>query len=96
MDGVDGEFRALERYPDHFAFDRIGGCSIAHREGQGSRKWDRADYSSRVHHRFVLGVRLFVFTDGMRALLNRPAAGNAGIRPQLIIEHRWSGAPEKV
>ena len=66
VDGLDGEFRAPERSPDHIAFDRISGCSIARRESPGSREWHRADYWSRVHHRFVLGMRLFVFTHGMR------------------------------
>jgi hypothetical protein len=70
VDGVDGEFRAPERYPDHFAPDRISGCSIAHRESQGSRERHRAGYGSRVHRRFVLGVRLVVFTHGVRALPN--------------------------
>ena len=80
VDGLDGEFRAPERYPDHFAFDRISGCSIARRESQGSREWHRADYWSRVHHRFVLGVRLFIFTHGMRTLTDQqwrlPNVGN--------------------
>jgi hypothetical protein len=26
--------------------------------------------------------------------LNQPAAGNAGIAPQLTIEHHWPGVPE--
>ena len=80
VDGLDGEFRAPERYPDHFAFDRISGCSIAHRDRQGSGEWHRVYYWSRVHHRFVLGVRLFVFTHGMRILTDQqrrlPNVGN--------------------
>jgi hypothetical protein len=38
VDGVDGEFRSPERDPDDFAFNRISGCSIAHRESQRIRE----------------------------------------------------------
>ena len=68
VDGLDGEFRAPERYPDHFAFDRISDCSIAHRDRQRSGEWHRVYYWSRFHHRFMLGMRLFVFAHGMRTL----------------------------
>jgi hypothetical protein len=67
VDGLDSEFRAPERYPDHFAFDRISDCSIAHRDRQRSGEWHRVYYWSRFHHRFMLGVRLFVFTHRMSA-----------------------------
>jgi hypothetical protein len=71
VDGLDGEFRAPERYPDHFAFDRIIGCCIAHRDRQRNGEWHRVYYWSRFHHRFMLGVRLFVFAHRMRAMTPR-------------------------
>jgi hypothetical protein len=67
VDGLDGEFRTSERNPGSVALARHCGCSIAHRASQGSREWHRVYYWSRFHHRFVLGVRLFVFMHRMSA-----------------------------
>lgn len=78
VDGVDSELCAPERHPDHFAFDRISSCSIAHCESQGSREWHRVYHWSCFHYRLVPGVRLLVFTCGMKALPNQITADDAG------------------
>src|ERR1035437_5980154 len=84
MDGLDIQCRPTERNPGRIALDRHFGSSHIHRVRQGSWKWYRAYYRRRVHHRFVLGVRLFIITHGMRTLTpNQPIQGQAGGRGRL-------------
>ena len=89
VDGVDGEFRAPECYPDHVAFDRHCGCPSVHRESTGGWDWCRVDYWSRGHHRFVPGVRPIVFANGMKGMPNKPDAANPAIALRLAVEDQW-------
>jgi len=68
VDGVDSKLRASECDPDYFAVGRHCGGPIVRRESIGGRDWYRADYWSRGYHRFVPGMHLFVFENGMSAL----------------------------
>jgi hypothetical protein len=95
VDGLDGQHSPTERNPGSVALACHCDCSIAHRESFGRREWHRADHFSRVHYRFVLGVRLFVFTHGMKAFPKQITAANAGWRTQFRFLGSWH-RPTKV
>ena len=90
MDGLDIQCRPTERNPGRIALDRHFGSSHIHRVRSGSWKWYRAYYRRRVHHRFVLGVRLFIITHGMRTLTpNQPSAVGAVSSAVVVHAAAW-------
>lgn|GEM_PF-2838772 len=94
MDGLDIQCRPTERNPGRIALDRHFGSSHIHRVRPGSWKWYRAYYRRRVHHRFVLGVRLFVITHGMSTLTpNQPSAVGAVSSAVAVHAAAWPRRP---
>lgn len=94
MDGLDIQCRPTERNPGRIALDRHFGSSHIHRVRPGSWKWYRAYYRRRVHHRFVLGVRLFIITHGMRTLTpNQPSAVGAVSSAVVVHAAAWPRRP---
>ena|ERR1039458_2430250 len=90
MDGLYIQCRPTERNPGRIALDRHFGSSHIHRVRSGSWKWYRAYYRRRVHHRFVLGVRLFIITHGMRTLTpNQPSAVGAVSSAVVVHAAAW-------